>query len=163
MTQENNALQLFSQSSNMFCTLPNTGTRQDKAKILNIMQNPDKALSDVIGVQLSIVHMIAHEVELVSEQTGEIEKHFRIILVDKDGVSYASVSGGITQALKSIFNIVGEPPFIDEPLEIKVLQKKGNGTNKFLTLELVKGGGGRGNPSFFYENKTWNLSKHTGQ
>jgi hypothetical protein len=137
MTNENTALTAFTESTNMFCTINDDGTRKAKTLIYNTLQNPDSALSDVIGQSLSIIHVIAHEVELVSEQTGEIEKHMRVILIDKDGKSFASVSGGITQSLKSIFKIVGQPPFIDEPLEIRVLQKKGKGTNKFLTLELI--------------------------
>jgi deoxyxylulose-5-phosphate synthase len=137
MTEQNTALSVFTESTNLFSTLPNTGSRADKVKIYNTLQNPDKALSDVIGQSINVVHMIAHEVELVSEGTGEIEKHFRVILVDENGVSYASVSDGITNSLKQIFNIVGEPPFIDEPLQLRVLQKKGKGNNKFLTLELL--------------------------
>lgn len=133
-----NELQAFTgEVQNLFCTIKNDGSRAAKAKIFNILQNPDYALSDCIGHEIDVVDFIAHPVELVSEQTGEIEQHMRTILVAQDGKSYASVSGGITQALKSIFGIVGQPPYTDEPLKVKILQKKGKGTNKFLTLELV--------------------------
>lgn len=132
-----NELTTFAQGNQLFCTIENDGTRKTKAKIFNILQNPDKALSDCIGQEIHVVDVISHPVELVSEQTGLVETHYRVILVDKDGTSYASVSVGITQALRSIFGIVGEPPYVEEPLEIKVLQKKGKGTNKFLTLELI--------------------------
>jgi hypothetical protein len=137
MTEQNNSITIFEQGATLFNTMPNTGTRTDKVKIYNTLQNPDKALSDIIGQQISVVHVIAHEVDLTSEQTGLIEKHIRVILVDEAGISYASVSDGITNSLKQIFNIVGEPPFTDEPLQLRVLQKKGKGNNKFLTLELL--------------------------
>lgn len=133
-----NELQLFTgEAKQLFCTIKDDGTRAAKAKIFNILQNPDYAISDCIGHEVEIVDVIAHPVELVSEQTGEIENHMRVILIAADGKSYASVSGGVTQALTSIFGIVGQPPYTSEPLKVKFLQKKGKGTNKFLTLELV--------------------------
>ena len=133
----NELLAFTGEAKQLFCTIKDDGTRAAKAKIFNTLQNPDHAISDKIGEVIKVVDVIAHPVELTSDQTGLIENHMRVILVAEDGQSYASVSGGITQALTSIFGIVGQPPYTSEPLAVKILQKKGKGTNKFLTLELV--------------------------
>lgn len=140
MSEQTQALSVqaqFTEGTELYSTIKDDGTRASKIKIYNTLQNPDKALGDIIGQEIEVVHMMAHPVKLVAEETGELQDHMRVILVDSSNISYATVSGGITSALKQIFSIVGEPPFFDEPLKLKVIQKRGKGNNKFLTLELI--------------------------
>lgn len=137
ITPTNDIQQEFTNSNKMFCTIKDDGSRKQKTVIYNAVANPNHSLSDFIGKQINVVHVIAHEVEMENEQTKELELQFRVILIDDKGESYASVSSGITQALKTIFNIVGQPPYMDEPLSVTVAQKKSRNGFKFLTLELI--------------------------
>ena len=121
-----------------FCSIEDDGTRASKAKIFNAVNGSDEAIADHIGEVLEIVDVVAHPVELVDEETGEIVQALRTVLIDVNGKSYTAVSQGITSALSKVFAIVGMPSWKDEPVKMKIKQvKTRNGNNKVNTIELV--------------------------
>lgn len=128
--------ELTQSSGAMFSSIPDDGTRKSKATLYNAISNPDHSLSDCIGQVIDVVHVVAHEVELESEQTGELENHVRVVLIDKDNKSYATVSSGVMGSLKRIFAVVGQAPYIEDPLSVVVVEKKGRKGYKFLSLEM---------------------------
>lgn len=128
---------LLNPSSDFLCTIVNDGTRESKVKIYNAINATDKKLADHIGEVIEIVDVVAHPVELTHEVTGEVVKTVRTVLIDKDGVSYTAVSGGILNSLQKLFMIFGQPHW-DEPVKVKVKQVgTRNGNNKINTLEAV--------------------------
>ena len=121
-----------------FCSITDDGTRKTKAAIFNAINSADESLSDHIGEVLEVVDVVAHPVELVDEESGEVVNALRTVLIDKNGKSYTAVSQGITSALSRIFSIVGMPSWKDEPVRMKIKQvKTRNGNNKVNTIELV--------------------------
>lgn len=139
MQYEGNAMSIAGEldvQNNMFCSI--TGeTKQDKVRIYNAISNPANALSDCKGEILEIKDVIAHYVQMESmEDTGEIITAPRIVLIDKEGATYACVSTGIMQSLKQIFMLFGTPTW-EDPVKVKVIEKKGRKGYKFLSLELV--------------------------
>lgn len=121
-----------------FCSIEDDGTRASKAKIFNAVNGSDEAIADHIGEVLEIVDIVAHPVELVDEETGEIVQALRTVLIDVNGKSYTAVSQGIASALSKVFAIVGMPSWKDEPVKMKIKQvKTRNGNNKVNTIELV--------------------------
>jgi hypothetical protein len=129
---------LKSSHKNFLSTLPDDDTRASKAKIFNAIQSPEHTVEEFIGKTLEIVHLVGHEVSLVDEKTGEVVETARMILIDKDGKGYSCVSVGIFSALKNLSAIVGNAPWVDEPLKVEVIQQKTrNGNNKVLSLKLV--------------------------
>ena len=124
-----------------YCSIVNDGTRKAQVKIYNAINVVDENLADHINEVLEIVNVVAHPVELADEETGEKFTALRTVLIDKNGVSYGAVSGGITNSLARIFAIVGKPDgqaWEKEPVKIKVKQiQTRNGNNKVNTIELV--------------------------
>jgi len=130
------AAQLNSRSE-MFCSLP-AETREEKAALFNAMSNPDYRLGDHINEIIFVKDVFAEKIQLTSEETGEIQDVPRIVLIDKDGKSYAATSTGVFSALKRIFQLFGVPTW-SEPIPVKVLQVTRK-ERKLLTLAIAENG-----------------------
>ena len=124
--------------ANMYCSLQDDGTPKSKANIYNAINSPDMKLSEAIGEVIEMVHIVAHEVVLVDEETGETIKALRSIICDKNGKTYEAVSGGVANSLMRIIQIFGQPETWKEPIKVKARQKATrNCNNKVTTLEVI--------------------------
>ena len=74
-------------------------TPAEMAKFYNIVSNPEKRLQDIVNMTIDVCDSYAEIVEVKNDLTGEMEKAPRVILIDKDGHSYVSVSKGIYNAI----------------------------------------------------------------
>lgn len=129
--------QQLSAPNDMYCTME-VKTQEDRMALFNIMNSPDEKLAEHINEIISLRHIFTEMVDVTNEETGELEKAPRIVLIDENGKSYSCVSRGILGALKKLFQCFGMPTVWTAPLKIKVLQQQGKGTNKFLTIMAVK-------------------------
>lgn len=107
-------------------------TMEDKKKIYNITNNPDKSLKDCIGETIELKDIYVESVECIGED-GEVNVCPRSILIDTNNVSYGCVSTGIFHALKRIISIFGEPTY-PEGLKVKVKQISKKANRSVLTL-----------------------------
>ena len=128
-------LSVLTSTTQSFCTLV-PKTEEEQMLMFNIMNQPDKKLADCINMDIELANVYAEIVEVTDEQTGEVEQAPRIVLIDKDNVSYQTVSKGILNTLAKIFQVFGTPDKWSTPKTFTVKQKQGKGNNKFLTLEL---------------------------
>lgn len=136
MTIDDHDVNIMTQESlGNYCSLK-VETKADKVALYNMINNPDKRLSDMINMTINAKHIIAEIVELTQEETGELVKCPRVIIIDDKGVSYQCVSVGIMSGLKRIVAMFGEPSQWDEPIAIKV-KSITKGKKSLLTLELV--------------------------
>lgn len=114
-----------------FCSLI-AETQEAKVKLYNAMNNPDKRLADCINMTVEAKDLYIEVVNCTNEETGEVTACPRIVIIDKDGVSYQAVSLGIYSALKKIIQVFGAPTWaVPVKLEIKQITK---GNKKMLTL-----------------------------
>ena len=127
--------ELTGKASHPYTSLP-MATVEDRAKLYNITTDPDKRLRDFVGKTIEVAHVYAEQIEIKNDQTGEIQSAPRIILVDKNGVSYVSVSKGVFSAVKRLFQMFGTPDQWSKPLKVEVKQIA-KGTNVTLTLSLI--------------------------
>lgn len=111
-------------------------TDEEKADLFNAINNPEKRLADCINMTIEAKDLFIEVVNCTNEETGEQTACPRIVIVDKDGVSYQCVSVGIYSALKKIIQIYGAPTW-HTPIKFMVKQiTKGN--RKMLTLNVTK-------------------------
>ena len=109
---------------------------EDKAKIYNAMNNPEKRIKDCINEVIDLTDVYVESVVCTNE-AGISTTCPRVVLIDKDGVGYQAVSKGIFGALKKLFAIFGEPKDWEAPISIKIKQMN-RGTNKaILTFDIV--------------------------
>lgn len=109
-------------------------TMEEKAKLFNAMNNPEKRVSDCINETIWVKDIFGEEVTCVNEQTGEQKQCPRIVLIDTEGVGYSCVSTGVFNSLLKVFEVFGRPTYEEGlPLKIKQITK---GQNKITTLEV---------------------------
>ena len=121
----------------MYCSIKDDGSMQSKARIFNSINSPDKRISDCIGETISLANIVAHPIQLVDENSGELIETMRMVLVDDKGTSYEAVSTGIVNAVARILQIFGQPDTWTAPIKVKPVQKgTRNGNNKVTTLKV---------------------------
>jgi hypothetical protein len=117
-----------------FCSM-HGDTPEDKKRIYNAMNNPDKRLGDCINETIEAKDVFVEVVECVNKETGEMQNCPRVVLVDVKGCAYQCVSVGIFSALSKIFRVYGVPTW-EKPIKLKVKQIT-KSDRKLLTLEAV--------------------------
>ena len=118
-----------------FCSL-SASTDEEKAKLFNAINNPEKRLADCINMTINAKDLYIEVVNCTNEQTGEVTACPRIVIIDEKGVSYQAVSLGIYSALKKVIQIFGAPSW-QKPIKLSVKQVT-KGARKMLTLEIAK-------------------------
>lgn len=131
--REQNLQQNLTESSDSFCSLK-AETPQEKATLFRIMNSPEKRISDCINQTILVKDVYCEVVQVTNKETGEVNTCPRVVLVDKDGIGYQSVSFGIYGSLKKLFQVYGVPTW-NEPVPIKVIQISRE-KNKILTLTI---------------------------
>lgn len=117
-----------------FCSMTAT-TDEEKAKLFNAMNNPEKRLADCINMKIKAKDLYIEVVNCTNEETGEVTACPRIVIIDDKGVAYQAVSIGIYSALKKVIQVFGAPTWV-KPVTLEVKQvTKGN--RKMLTLNVV--------------------------
>lgn len=106
-----------------------------KKILYRAMSNPDKKLNDCINIEICATDLYCETITIHNDETGEDRICPRLVIIDKDGISYQSVSIGVFNSLKRIIQIFGEPTWKDG-IHIKPIQVS-RGVNKITTLELI--------------------------
>ena len=109
---------------------------EEKAKLFNAINNPEKRLADCINMTIKAKDLFVEVVNCTNEETGEVTACPRIVIIDDKGVAYQAVSLGIYSALKKVIQIFGAPTW-DKPIALEVKQVT-KGTRKMLTLNIAK-------------------------
>lgn len=123
--------------SQMYCSIRDDGSMVSKARIFNSINSPDKRISDCIGEVINLANIVAHPIQLIDENSGELIEAMRMVLVDDKGTSYEAVSTGIVNAVARILQIFGQPETWAAPIRVKPVQKgTRNGNNKVTTLKV---------------------------
>ena len=120
-------------SSQAYTSLGNE-TREEKALLYRAMSNPDKRLGDCINQVIKVKDVYMEIVDMLNEETGELVRTPRIVLIDEKGVTYQCVSFGIFNALKRVFQVFGKPTW-GEPIAMKVIQVTRK-EKKMLSLDV---------------------------
>ena len=110
-------------------------SREEKARLYKAKSNPDKRIADCINQKIYVKDLYMEVVSLTNEETGEISDCPRVVLLDKDGISYTSVSFGIYNSLKSLVAVYGEPTW-EDPIPVIVRQKETGKNRKQLVLDV---------------------------
>lgn len=131
--REQNLQQNLTESSDSFCSLK-AETPQEKATLFRIMNSPEKRISDCINQTILVKDVYCEVVQVTNKETSEVNTCPRVVLVDKDGIGYQSVSFGIYGSLKKLFQVYGVPTW-EEPVPVKVIQISRE-KNKILALTI---------------------------
>lgn len=114
------------------------GTEQDLIKVYNAMSDSE-AIADHLGEPLTMQDYIAEEIELVNEQTGELESAIRFTIITPSGATYSAVSNEFAKRMSLLFAMFGTPDMWERPKTFVVTQRKSskNNTRRYFHVELV--------------------------
>ena len=123
-------------------------TITDKKKLFNLENAVDNLINDCVGEKIRVKDVIIKEYikplkePVVDEQTGEIirdiERKMSCVLVDDNGVSYATGSKTFILQLQRFFTNYGTEELKKDGLEIEIIKKNISGSNnKALSFKLV--------------------------
>lgn len=117
-----------------YCSIPASKDRKTAATVYKAINNPNHKVSDYINKQIAIENLIIENVELASEQTCELVKVPRIIIVDDNGESYTATSMGIYNAVCNMVTCFGEPPY--KPAIVATVKQVPVKLGSMLTLDI---------------------------
>lgn len=117
-----------------FCSMV-ASTPDEKAKLFNAMNNPDHRLAEFTNMTIKAKDLYVEIVECTNQDTGEVTRAPRIVIIDEAGKGYQAVSVGIFSALKKIIQVYGSPTW-ETPVKMQVKQIT-KGARKMLTLNVI--------------------------
>ena len=97
-------------------------SEEDRKLLFKISENADTRVSENLNKPIALKHVFLQRYDKINEETGELEKKTRTILVDDKNKSYASASRGLYNSLLKFMSIVGRPDQWSAPMMIKVVE-----------------------------------------
>lgn len=101
-----------------------TNNRAQKVALVNAMLTADKMLADCVGQEIELAGVYA-ETHYSQKKQKQV---CRVLVLGKDGISYATGSFVFMNSLKAIIGVFGNPSE-ENPIKIQVLERsmeKGN-------------------------------------
>lgn len=109
-------------------------TIEDKKKMFNAMNVTDFSLSDHLDEPIYVVDYLIHDCE-ISDDNGELQETKRLVIFDKDGKTYSTVSNSAYDSFGKIITIFGEPSEWNGEIAIRATERKSR-KYKFISLEV---------------------------
>ena len=109
-------------------------TIEDKKKMFNAMNVTDFSLSDHLDEPIHVVDYLIHDCE-ISDDNGEMQETKRLVIFDKDGKTYSTVSNSAYDSFGKIITIFGEPSEWNGEIAIRATERKSR-KYKFISLEV---------------------------
>jgi hypothetical protein len=94
-------------------------------------------VDESLGKTINLKNYVVQPVELINEDTGEVNTAPRVILIDDNGTAYHATSTGLLSSLRNMNAVLGEPNVWPQPVPVKVVEQKGRNGFKFFTLKFV--------------------------
>ena len=123
-------------TKNVYCSVKGN-TVEEKKLVFNAMSQCDYKVADKLGETIALKDVILQKYNKVNETTGELEGKYRTILIDSQGVTYASASVGLFNSLMRLFAIIGEPNTWASPINIQVVETAMKKGGKTYTIKTV--------------------------
>lgn len=102
--------------------------------VLKAKKRGDRRSEDVINTTILVQYVYIHQVQLLNEQTGEVEISPRTVLFAPDGGTVSFCSQGIFDSLTEIIKWLGAGPW-EPALLLRVSQVKTRRAHTLLTLD----------------------------
>lgn len=95
-------------------------TVAEKAILYNALNSTGVKLKDYVGDTFTVSNIILQGITLTDEETGELVKTARLILVGPEGQIYKSTSRGMVRAAIQLMQVFGTPNEWGQPLNIQI-------------------------------------------
>lgn len=120
----------------MVCSIaPEPGNKEQAKMVYNAMNNPTHNLRDFVNKKILVENVLIEVSDLLNDETGEIDRVPRTVLISPDGVSYRATSKGVFNSIKNAYTALGAAPW-PGGIEFEVKQVS-VGRGQMLTLSMV--------------------------
>ena len=85
--------------------------RATQSKLFKALNNPNHRVADFINKSFPVEHVLIEAADILNEETGEISRVPRVVLISPDGTSYQAISQGIFNSIKYAYKCFGEAPW----------------------------------------------------
>ena len=127
---------VMNQAGSMICSIDaGKATPAQRKTVYNAMNNPTHKVSDFINKKIKVENVLIESLDLLNDETGEVDRVPRIVLIDPEGNSYVATSKGILNSIKNAYTAFGAAPW-KGGIEFEVKQVA-VGRGSMLTLEMV--------------------------
>lgn len=124
------------QPGTMLCSIqPEPGNKEQSRIVFNAMNNPTHNLRDFVNKKIVIENVLIEVSDIMDDDTGEIDRVPRTVLISPDGTSYRATSKGVFNSVKNAYVAFGPAPW-KGGIEFEVKQIS-VGRGQMLTLEMV--------------------------
>lgn len=120
----------------MVCSItPEPGNQEQAKMVYNAMNNPTHNIADFINKEILVENVLVEVNDILDDDTGEVVRSPRTVLIAPDGTSYRSTSKGIFNSVKNAFVALGSAPW-NGGVKFKVVQER-VGRGNMHKLEMV--------------------------
>lgn len=112
-------------------------TQEEKVAFFNAVNNPTRRLKEMVNTEIELVHIYAETIEFIDQENGEETPGVRMVLIDKNGVSYQAASKGIFSSIAKLIQIFGEPKTWKQPVKIRPKEISKGANRNVLVFELA--------------------------
>ena len=124
------------QPGTSICSIvPEPGDKEKAKTVFNAMNNPTGRVKDLVNMNINVENVLVEVNDLLDDETGEITRAPRCVLITPDGKSYTATSKGIFNSIKNAYQAFGPAPW-EGGIEFCVKQVA-VGRGSMLTLEMV--------------------------
>ena len=126
---------LSAEAGTTFCSIQADGDRETAKRVYNAMNDPEYRVADFINKTIEVENVLLEIRDILNEETGEISRVPRVVLIDADGKAYQATSVGMFNVIRNAYNVFGAAPW-DPPLCMHIKQKAvKNGSMLTATIE----------------------------
>lgn len=112
-----------------------TGTKQEIWRKLALCSGSAcRGKDDQPPEGIEVVNFMAHRIEMVNQQTGEVTEPTRIVLVTPNNEAYGFVSDFLADSLDMLIAAFGNGPW-EPPIKLRVNEQKTRKGFKVLTID----------------------------
>lgn len=121
--------------ANQFVTSLDLSTDAGRYNYVRATNGELDKLSDSIGQEIVVEDALAHEVQIVKDEDGEVVNAIRLVLFSPDGSAYQCVSKGAWDSLRRLCVLFGPLPW-KGGRSLVVRQKNTGRGRRIFTFEL---------------------------
>lgn len=133
------ALEVNGMANGAIHTTVDMSTEEGKDLVYTALQDAEK-IEDHLNEPIALRDVVTQNMQMVNEQTGEMQDTVRVILIAADGTAYTAISNVIMNSLNTLFSIYGTPDKWDSPKNVVVTERKSRAGRRFFNLGIVSKG-----------------------
>lgn len=109
------------------------------AIVVAALSNTTKTIRDAVNLELSVIGFVAHLAEVTQEDTGEVVKRQRVVLLCENGETVSAMSGPVIKVVQYFAQSRGKGRW-NPPVKVRAKNNAMESGRSYVSLELIDSG-----------------------